>query len=312
VDAPARMTSHRELVLSERAGYSLRTMRFPSGDALRERRDLAVTFFGMSGVGKTTIARLLQKSEWFQYSVDYRIGTRYMDEHIVDNFKREAAKVPLLRELLRSDSIYIRSNLTFENLSPLSTYLGKPGDPSRGGLPFAEYVRRQGEHRHAEISALRDVPEFIARAKAIYGYSRFVCDSGGSLCEVVDVHAPNDPVLDTLAEHTMLVYIAGTDAHTRELVERFRKHPKPMYYNPGFLEQLWSEYKSLHRITDDDTVDPDGFAAWGFERLIHHRVPLYEAIAARHGYTIHMDDVAGLRTETDVIELLARTVDAAR
>jgi hypothetical protein len=286
-------------------------MRFSSGQALRANRSLAVTFFGMSGVGKTTIAGLLQKAEWFQYSVDYRIGTRYMDEHIVDNFKREAAKVPLLRQLLRSDSIYIRSNLTFENLSPLSTYLGKPGDPARGGLPFAEYCRRQAEHRHAEISALRDVPEFIARAKAIYGYDRFVCDSGGSLCEVVDATAAHDAVLDTLAEHTMLVYIAGTASHTRELVERFRRHPKPMYYNPDFLDRLWREYKALHTITDDDAVDPDGFAVWGFERLIDHRVPIYETIAARHGYTIQMDDVTSLRSEDDVLALLARTVDAA-
>ena len=98
---------------------------------------------GMSGVGKTTLAEMLQKSGWFQYSVDYRIGTRYMGEHIVDNFKREAMRVPFLRELLRSDSIYIRSNITFENLSPLSTYLGKPGNPAQGGISFAEYKRRQ-------------------------------------------------------------------------------------------------------------------------------------------------------------------------
>ena len=43
-----------------------------------------------------------QKQDWFQYSVDYRIGTRYMDEHIVDNFKREAMGNPFLAELLRS------------------------------------------------------------------------------------------------------------------------------------------------------------------------------------------------------------------
>jgi hypothetical protein len=285
-------------------------MRFSSGRELQDQRSLAVTFFGMSGVGKTTIAGLLQKAEWFQYSVDYRIGTRYMDEHIVDNFKREAAKVPLLRQLLRSDSIYIRSNLTFENLSPLSTYLGKPGDPTRGGLPFAEYRRRQGEHRHAEMSALLDVPEFIARAKAIYGYDRFVCDSGGSLCEVVDTTAVSDPVLDTLAEHTMLVYIAGTETHTRELVERFRRHPKPMYYDPHFLERAWDEYKAITNVEEDEAVDPDGFAVWGFEQLIRHRVPLYEAIAARHGYTIQMADVAALTNEAEVLALLARAVDA--
>src|SRR4029079_9985804 len=103
--------------------------------------------FGMSGVGKTTLARMLQDYNWFHYSVDYRIGTRYMGEHIVDNFKREAMRVPFLRALLRSDSIYISSNLTFQNLEPLSTYLGKPGNPEKGGIDFTEYNRRHDKPR---------------------------------------------------------------------------------------------------------------------------------------------------------------------
>ncbi|GAB1341792.1 ATPase [Gemmatimonas sp.] len=285
-------------------------MRFSSGRALREQSAHAVTFFGMSGVGKTTLAGLLQTHDWFQYSVDYRIGTRYMGEHIVDNFKREAMKVPFLRQLLRSDSIYIRSNISFENLSPLSTYLGKPGNEALGGIPFAEYKRRQAQHRQAEIRALLDVPEFIERATDIYGYAHFVCDSGGSLCEVVDPTDAADPVLQCLAEHSMLVYIRGTAGHTRMLVERFRKHPKPMYYNPAFLEAKWVEYKALRGVTDDALVDPDDFAVWGFEQLLAHRIPLYEAIAERYGYVIDMEDVPALRTESDVLDLLARTIDA--
>ncbi len=117
-------------------------------------------------MGKTRLAALLRRDQWFHYSVDYRIGTRYMGEFIVDNFKREAMKVPFLRNLLVSDSIYISSNITFDNLDPLSTYLGSPGDPEHGGLPFAEYQRRQEQHRLAEIAALRDVPYFIERAEA--------------------------------------------------------------------------------------------------------------------------------------------------
>ncbi|MBL0172875.1 MAG: ATPase [Gemmatimonadaceae bacterium] len=285
-------------------------MRFVSGQELRAQPSKAVTLFGMSGVGKTTLAGRLQQHDWFQYSVDYRIGTRYMDEHIVDNFKREAMKVPLLRQLLRSDSIYIRSNLSFENLSPLSTYLGQPGDPSKGGIPFAEYRRRQEQHRLAETRALLDVAEFIDRARDIYGYQNFVCDSGGSLCEVVDPADASDPVLCSLAEHTMLVYIAGTEAHTRQLVERFKRHPKPMYYQPEFLETAWGTYKELAGVRDDDAVDPDGFAAWGFEQLVRHRIPLYEAIAKAHGYTIHMDDVPGVTSADDFVTLLANTIDA--
>ena len=286
-------------------------MRFSSGRALRAQSSQAVTLFGMSGVGKTTLAGLLQKQDWFQYSVDYRIGTRYMDEHIVDNFKREAMKVPFLRQLLRSDSIYIRSNLSFENLSPLSTYLGKPGDPSRGGIPIGEYRRRQAQHRVAETRALLDVPEFIERAHDIYGYHHFVCDAGGSLCEVVDLDDPRDAVLSTLAQHTVLVYIEGNEAHTRELVERFRRHPKPMYYQPAFLDAKWAEYKVLTGVTDDDAVDPDGFVVWGFEQLVRHRIPRYAAIAKQYGYTIRMDDVPALRTEEDFLALLERTIDAS-
>ncbi|HQF30803.1 MAG TPA: ATPase, partial [Hyphomicrobiales bacterium] len=118
-------------------------MRFASPDDFRNSPQMAVTLFGMSGVGKTRLASMLRRNKWFHYSVDYRIGTRYMGEHIVDNFKREAMRVPFLRDLLMSDSIHINSNITFENLKPLSTYLGKPGNQAKGGIPFAEYKRRQ-------------------------------------------------------------------------------------------------------------------------------------------------------------------------
>jgi hypothetical protein len=286
-------------------------MRFKSGQEFANLTSKSVTVLGMSGVGKTTLAALLQNHDWFQYSVDYRIGTRYMDEHIVDNFKREAMGNPFLAELLRSDSIYIRSNITFHNLAPLSTYLGKPGNPEKGGISFVEYKKRQAQHRDAEIKALQDVPEFIGRAADIYRYKNFICDSGGSLCEVVNVNDANDPVLKTLSESTVLLYIEGTPEHAKMLVERFRKHPKPMYYQPQFLDEKWAEYKHLNKIKNDNDVDPNGFAVWGFEQLLHHRIPLYKKIADQHGYTIRMRDVPSVTSEADFINLLSRTIDQA-
>jgi hypothetical protein len=283
-------------------------MRFQSGKEFLSQPAKSVTILGMSGVGKTTLAAILRKAGWFQYSVDYRIGTKYMDEHIADNFKREAMRVPLLRELLCSDSIYIRSNITFDNLSPLSTYLGKPGNPALGGIPFGEYKRRQAQHREAEIHALKDVPEFIARAREIYGYTDFVCDCGGSVCEVTDAANPADPALAALTASTLLLYIEGTAEHTKMLVDRFRKHPKPMYYQPAFLEAKWAEYKALNKISDDNAVDPDGFAAWGFEQLLHHRLPLYRAIAARHGYTVSMAEAQKVHSAQDFTDLVAKAI----
>jgi hypothetical protein len=284
-------------------------MQFESSQDFRKLPRKAVTVLGMSGVGKTTLSSLLQKIGWFQYSVDYRIGTRYMDEHISDNYKREAMKNPFLRGLLLSDSIYIRSNISFDNLAPLSTYLGKPGNPTLGGIPFVEYKRRQAEHREAEIRALQDVPEFIRRSHDIYQYEHFICDSGGSLCEVVNPDDPQDPVLRALFDHSLLLYIEGTPEHTAMLVERFRKYPKPMYYQAAFLDQKWAEYKDFNKVAHDDDVDPNGFAVWGFEQLLHHRIPLYAHIAKNFGYTVRMSDIPNISSENDFLKLVSAAID---
>lgn len=268
----------------------------------------AVTVFGMAGVGKTWLAALLRKHQWFHYSADYRIGTRYMGEFIVDNFKAEAMKVPFLRDLLRSDSIKIDSNITFANLDPLSTYLGRPGDTRRGGLPLDEYQRRQEQHRIAEIAALEDVPYFIERADTLYGYSNFIADTGGSLIEVVDPANAEDPVIKALTSSTLLLYIRGTEHDTAELVRRFKHSPKPMYYQPHFLVEKWAEFKKLNKVMDDADVDPDAFGAWGFEALLKDRLPRYQLLADNFGYTIEASDLATVRDGDEFLDLVAGAI----
>lgn len=270
----------------------------------------AVTVFGMAGVGKTRLAALLRKSRWFHYSVDYRIGTRHMGEFIVDNFKAEAMKVPFLQKLLRSDSIKIASNITFSNLDPLSTYLGRPGDEAKGGLPLHEYQRRQAQHGTGEKNALLEVPHFIGRAHDLYGYDNFIADTGGSLIEVIDPEDADDPVIRTLTNSTLLLYIRGTEKDAAELVRRFRESPKPMYYQPHFLVEKWAEYKLLNGLTDDDDVDPDGFGAWGFEALLHDRLPRYQRLADNFGYTVDAADLATVRDGDEFLDLLANAIRA--
>jgi len=264
-----------------------------------------VMLFGMSGLGKTHLANLLREGgDWFHYSIDYRIGTRYMGEFIADNFKREAMNVPLLRELLLSDSVYISSNITFDNLAPLSTYLGKPGNPDRGGLPFDEYMQRQEQHRAAEIAALRDTPHFIARADALYGYANFVCDTGGSICEVIDPDNPQDPLMTQLADHVLPIWIEGSEAHTEELIRRFDRAPKPMYYQPEFLHAAWAEYQreTGHSPTQ---IDPDAFVRWTYARALAHRAPRYAAMARNWGLRVSAQEVAQIRQADDFVSLIA-------
>ena len=280
-------------------------MLYPTATNWREAPRRHIMLFGMSGLGKTHLANLLRDGgDWFHYSVDYRIGTRYMGEFIADNFKREAMKVPLLRELLMTDSVYISSNITFDNLAPLSTYLGKPGDPAKGGLPFDTYMARQEQHRAAEIAALADTPHFIARAEALYGYANFVCDTGGSICEVIDPDNRDDPLMSTLAAHVLPVWIKGSDAHTAELIRRFDRAPKPMYYQPDFLNAAWSDYQSETGHAPDQ-INPDDFVRWTYSRALAHRAPRYAAMARNWGLTVTAEEVAEIRKAPDAIDLIA-------
>ncbi|MBL3573101.1 ATPase [Rhodovulum sulfidophilum] len=286
-------------------------MIYDTAEAWRQAERRHVLLFGMSGLGKTHVSNMLRaEGGWFHYSVDYRIGTRYMGEFIADNFKREAMKVPLLRELLRTDSVFIASNITFDNLAPLSTYLGKPGASDKGGLPFDDYMRRQEQHREAEISALLDTPRFIDRAAELYGYDDFVCDSGGSICEVVDPEDPADPVLSALAARLLLVWIEGSEAHTAELVRRFDRAPKPMYYQPAFLHEAWADYLSRTGLSEA-AVDPDAFVRWTYARALAHRQPRYEAMARNWGVRVTAEEVAALRGPEDFTDLIARAIDRA-
>jgi hypothetical protein len=285
-------------------------MLFPTPDAWHAAQDKRILLFAMSGLGKTHVSNLLREAgDWFHYSVDYRIGTRYMGEHIADNFKREAMQVPLLRELLMTDSVYIQSNITFDNLAPLSTYLGKTGNPDKGGLPFAEYMRRQEQHRQAEIATLLDTRAFIERAETLYGYGNFVCDSGGSICEIVDPDDSNDPVLTALAEDHLMIWIEGTEAHTTELVRRFDRAPKPMYYQPSFLEAKWAQYLALRGCTEAE-VDPDTFVRWTYAEALAHRQPRYASMARNWGISIAADKIATVRNADDVTRLIAEALEA--
>ena len=283
-------------------------MLYSSGQDFRDSPQKRVMLFGMSGLGKTYLSTMLRAAgNWFHYSVDYRIGTRYMGEYIADNFKREAMKVPLLRELLLTDSVYIASNITFDNLAPLSTYLGKPGDPARGGVEFAEYCRRQSQHREAEVAAMLDAPRFIERARGLYGYENFVCDTSGSICEVVNADDPSDPVMTALSNHLLPVWIQGSPEHRAELIRRFDRAPKPMYYQPDFLQSVWAEYLT-QQGKPADQVDPDAFLRFGYARLLEHRVPRYAAMA-RWGVTVSAQEVAAVKSRADFDTLIATAID---
>jgi len=258
----------------------------------------------MSGVGKTYISNILRNSEWFHYSGDYRIGTRYMSEPILDNIKAQAMQVPFLQDLLRSDSIYISNNITVDHLKPLSTFLGKLGDPALGGLPLKDFKRRLKLHHEAEVSAMLDVPAFIEKSQNLYGFNHFINDAGGSVCEL-----DNDAVLATLDEHTLMLYIQASEADQAVLKQRAIDSPKPLYYREAFLDEQLAIYMDEKNLDYVALIEPDDFVRWVFPKLFNARIPRYESIANRYAYTITTAELYQIKNESDFLSLIETALD---
>ncbi|HEY9052894.1 MAG TPA: ATPase [Gammaproteobacteria bacterium] len=274
-----------------------------SVEEFRRWKNKNITLLGMSGVGKTYLSALLREHHWFHYSGDYRIGTRYLDEHILDLIKQQAMQVPFLKDLLRRDWIYIRNNIKVNDLGPVLSYVGKLGNPELGGVELEDFIQRQALYREAEIAAMRDVPEFIRKAKDIYGYPHFVNDVGGSLCEL------DEPgVIEGLAKHTLILYIQVTDQEEEnKLISRAQSAPKPLYYRPEFLQEQLEIYLQETSLQYAAQMDPDEFTRWIFPRLFHSRIPRYEKIAEQ-GYTVTSQEVAKVRDEKDFLQLLETAI----
>ena len=263
-----------------------------------------VTLVGMSGVGKSYLSAKLRGSNWFHYSGDYRIGTRYLDEHIIDMIKAQAIRIPFLKDLLRNDWIYIKNNIRVNDLGPVLSFVGKLGDPERGGVEIGEFIRRQAIYHQAEVDAMYDIPHFIKKAQEIYGYPHFVNDVGGSLCEL------NEPgVMDILVDNTLILYIQVTNREQEQLlIERAVSDPKPLYYRPEFLQEHLQIYLAETGLEYAAQVDPDEFARWVFPRLFHSRLPKYAAIAEL-GYTVTSAEVDKVQDDADFERLLETAIE---
>ncbi|SFV79407.1 ATPases of the AAA+ class [hydrothermal vent metagenome] len=269
-----------------------------------QSKNRSLTLLGMSGVGKTHLSKLLSnKDKWYHFSGDYRIGAEYLNEAILDNIKQNVKQDDWLAGLLSNNSISIQNHITFDNLSSVSAFLGKVGNPEQGGLPIDEFTRRQALHRQAEVNTMLDVPKFIEKSKQ-QGFNHFINDAGGSLCELDD-----DKVYQTLAEHTLILYIRASKTNESALIERAQTHPKPLYYQAEFLKAQLEVYLAENGLTYAAQINPDAFVGWIFPRLLAHRIPKYEAIADKYGYTIDSEDLYQCKNADEMCELIHGALD---
>ncbi len=274
-----------------------------SAEQFKNAKHKRLTLLGMSGVGKTHLAKMLSKDgEWFHYSSDYRIGAGYMNDAILDNIKNRVKQDRWLAKLLDSESISLQNHISFDNLSSVSHFLGKVGNPEQGGLPIDEFNKRQALHKKAETGAMLDVAKFIKKSTK-QGFNHFINDAGGSLCELDDTS-----LYQMLSKHTLILYIRASKASELTLIERAKAHPKPLYYQHEFLTTQLNTYLAENALTYVAQIDPDAFVGWIFPHLLRHRTPKYEAIAQKYGCIIDSEDIYQCSDANEVLTLIEKTI----
>ena len=231
------------------------------------------------------------------------IRDSYLKDEIINNITQKMKKDPWLQNLLDNQSISVNSQVTFDNLEPISAFLGKVGNPEEGGLAIDEFIRRQRLFLEAEIKAMYDVPSFIKQSQKS-GYDNFINDAGGSLCELGD-----KKLYQLLAKNTLVVYIKTDKKAEKLLVERSKNQPKPVYYHPDFFAAALSSYLEKNRFDYVAQINPDAFVRWVFPRLVEDRLGKYQALANQYGYTIKSDDLYECRSADDVVNLIAGALD---
>lgn len=240
----------------------------------------AITLIGMSGVGKSYTAQKLEQWGWTSYSCDYLIGTEYLDT--------------AMKETLSFEETLGKDNMEF-----LSSFVGKLGDPERGGLPLAEFKKRQKMYYDAEHQSLLDMPAALEKAEG-----HFVCDSSGSLCEVDD-----DEAIQCVGEHSVIVYLKVKQEAHAEILQRAFEFPKPLYFPPAFLDERLARYKQKFDLESDAEIDPLEFLRWIFPHLFEARLPKYQRIADEHGVTLPSHVMGDLKSEDDFLKLVADALD---
>ena len=231
---------------------------------------------GMSGLGKTFISRtLVKQDDWLHYSVDYEIG----------------------KILFKNTHRNLLDGFEVGNLTNLSNFLGKPGSQSMGGISFSEYLTRQQLHRDAEIKATLNASSLVERSPEL---SHFVCDTSGSICELVNPQDENDKILSSLSKNFLIICLEAPDTMYQVLIDRFLAKPKPMYYEENFLHSLWKSFRD-DTSTTCDGINPDDFMIYGFKALIKRRKAIFDTISKNWGISLDFQQLREVKCAADLI-----------
>lgn len=241
--------------------------------ALPQKR---ITLMGMSGSGKTYITGFLENLGWRSYSCDYMIGSKYL--------KNELSEM---------------QSFSVENISALSTFIGKLGDSEKGGYSLDLFKARQKAYYDAEVAAVAEAVEICSSDD-----SNFVHDSTGSLCEIMD-----EDLIARVGEQTLFVYLQATDEDEKAVLQRAQDYPKPLFFPPEQLVIWLNEYMQGANLNMVEDITPDDFSRWVFPKLFESRKPKYQRLSDLYGVSVPARAFLNFKSEQDFIDIIANYLD---
>ena len=233
----------------------------------------AITFIGMSGVGKSFTSQKLAEWGWYRYSCDENIGA----------------------DLLGRDDLF-----EDDILEALTELVGRLGNVEKGGLSLHDFRKRQSSYYHAECRSLLFLDQHIEKAKE-QGFEKFIHDSTGSFCEIED-----EIVLESVGELAQICYIEATPEHEKEVIERAHQHPKPIFLPPSRFAGWYDDFMTERGLENDQGIDPDDFSRWVFPKLFEQRLPKYKVLADKYGFTVSSEALSGVDNEEDFLSVVEK------
>jgi hypothetical protein len=77
-----------------------------------------------------------------------------------------------------------------------------------------------------------------------------------------------------------------------------------LYYREAFLDEELNKYKKETGVEYVAQIEPDEFMRWVFPRLFKSRIPRYEALANKYGYTVSSEELDQAQDEASFLALL--------
>lgn len=244
----------------------------------------AITLIGMSGAGKSYLANKMAGWGWVNYSCDDLIGTKY------------------LKEALENRTAAAAAASVADPLKLLSAFVGKIGNPAKGGLVREEFRRRQKLYYNAECQALKDTISALNVAQT--QGRNFVNDSAGSLCEIEDA-----ALLEEIGKETLFVYLKIGQNDHEKLLNRAISNPKPLYFPAPFFKERLESYMAQFDMAAIEEIDPDEFLRWVFPYLFESRLPKYKALAEKHGVKVSVSDLENIDSEDEFFKVVANALE---